>query len=216
MPLKEVFEINPNIHILLWEVTEKLSCLKEMYKNKGFNEIEHIDKIEKFSSENRKKEWLATRLLLYSWLKKTTRIVYDYYGKPSLFQSNDGLSISHSDKFIVVVVGKDRQVGIDIQKITPKIQNVAQRFLNEKEKNIPYLLNNTLKLTLYWCAKETIYKIHGKKMLSFSENIIIQNVNENESDFEAFLMLKDKEVQFKMYYFAIENFLIVWTEKEEL
>ena len=51
-----------------------------------------------FSSDQRKKEWLSTRLLLKSICGPDIRITRDNFNKPSLDGSNNKISISHSIK----------------------------------------------------------------------------------------------------------------------
>src|SRR3712207_8655610 len=49
--------------------------------------------------------------------------------------------------------------------------------------------NNLEKLCIYWCAKETLYKVHSEKQLDFRKNIKIEKFQNEGSSFN----LKDRK-----------------------
>jgi 4'-phosphopantetheinyl transferase EntD len=72
------------------------------------------------------------------------------------------ISISHSDRYAVAMAVWSRSCGIDLQKTTPQILRVADRFAEPAEmellrKALPDLAE-TQRLTLLWSAKEALKK----------------------------------------------------------
>src|SRR5690606_36591656 len=96
-------------------------------------------------------------------------ISYDENGKPYL---NNGLafSISHSGIYAAIIINKTG-CGIDIEKISPKVERIKHKFLNDTDLELIDSLDDyPLKiLTMYWCAKEALYKLYGNKKLIFKD-----------------------------------------------
>ena len=91
-----------NCTIAIWEITETLEELLQLS-----NTISTAD----FNTEKRKKEWLASRLLLND-INPNYSISYNAFGAPEL---NNGsfISISHSKGLVAIIISQ-RQVGLDI------------------------------------------------------------------------------------------------------
>ena len=128
-----------------------------------------------YKSEQRKIHWLSTQLLLRHLLnsKKKVEINYDQNGKPHLTDSMYEISISHSNKFVAIQLSKTC-AGIDIQQVTQKIKRIATKFMNAQEINSLEENNYIEQLHVYWGAKETLYKIYGKRALHFKKNLLIE------------------------------------------
>lgn len=95
--------------------------------------------------------------------------------KPLLNGSQFHFSVSHCGDYAAAIVSKNVLVGIDVELITPKIERVKNKFLGEEEINI--LPENTTKfLTLFWSAKEAMFKWYGKGKVDFKKNMIIDQV----------------------------------------
>jgi phosphopantetheinyl transferase len=73
---------------------------------------------------------------------------------------------------VAAQIHPDKPVGIDLEQPRPKLLTVMRRVLTDDE----WLdgANNLLKLCVYWCAKEALYKIYGKRSLVFTEQILIK------------------------------------------
>ena len=117
-------------------------------------------------------EWLAGRFLLHEMSNGKTCQV-DEYGKPFLMNSPMNVSISHSGEFAAVVLD-NATVGIDIQKITPRIKRIAHKFMRSEEQECLNELDFLEHLHVFWGAKEALYKAYGKKKLDFREHIIVE------------------------------------------
>ena len=156
MPIINKIE-SEKITILVWEIKETLEELITL--GKGIN-------ISNYTSEKRKKEHLASRLLVNE-IYPTKTIIYNEFGAPEL---NNGkhISISHS-KELVAVIFSNKKTGLDIEQISEKSLRLASKFVSAR--NLIKL--NKEKATLIWCLKEAIYKWHQKGSVDFIKDIII-------------------------------------------
>ena len=156
MPIINKIE-SEKITILVWEITETLEEIIALGEDIN---------TDNYTSEKRKKEHLASRLLVNE-ICPTKTIIYNEFGAPEL---NNGkhISISHSNELVTIIIS-DTKSGIDIEKISDKALRIASKFVSEK--NLIKL--NKEKATLIWCLKEAIYKWYQKGNVDFIKDIII-------------------------------------------
>jgi len=147
-----------NCKIALWEITETLDELLQ---------LSHVISTADLNTEKRKKEWIASRLLLKK-ISPNTTISYNEFGAPKLNNGNY-ISISHSKGLVAIIISQ-QQVGIDIEEISEKALRVSSKFISTN--NLKSL--TTEKATLIWCCKEAIYKWYQKGNIDFIKDIIIQ------------------------------------------
>jgi 4'-phosphopantetheinyl transferase EntD len=87
-------------------------------------------------------------------------------------------SISHCGNYAAAIASSKARVGIDIELETPRIQSIAPKFLSAGEKKMVEewagmdLMHLQL-LTLFWSAKEAIYKWHGSRQMDFKEHMYL-------------------------------------------
>lgn len=121
-------------------------------------------------------EWLAGRALLKHMVTESgltyEGIVKDEFGKPFLRNSDYQISISNSFPYVAAQIHPSKTVGIDLEQPRPKLFQVMKRVLTESEWHDG--ANNLRKLCVYWCAKEALYKIYGKRSLIFTEHILVK------------------------------------------
>ena len=119
-----------------------------------------------FNNEKRKKEYLASRLLLKD-IAPNTKITYNEYGAPKL-ENGEHISISHSKNLVAIIISKQK-VGMDIEQISEKSLRLSSKFISEKTRTTL----NKEKATLIWCLKEAVFKWHQKGKVDFIKDIII-------------------------------------------
>jgi 4'-phosphopantetheinyl transferase len=130
------------------------------------------------SSENFLKEILKKYHINYD-------IFYNEYGKPYIKNNPIYFNISNCDDYTVIVIS-DREVGVDIQKITIK-PTVIDKVCNDKEKS---LIKTEKDFTRLWVKKEAYVKCLGIG-LSYG----LKNVDTTK--------LKFKLKKYKNYYIGI-------------
>ena len=180
-----------NCTIAIWEITETLEELLQLS-----NTISTAD----FNAEKRKKEWIASRLLLNE-INPNYSISYNAFGAPEL--SNGGyISISHSKGLVAIIISQ-QQVGIDIEEISEKALRVSSKFISKN--NFKDLTAE--EATLIWCAKEAIYKWYQKGNIDFIKNIIIQPfLIEEKGEIKA----QCKNENLTLFYTKINSHFLVY------
>ena len=155
--------------ILVWELTESIEVLKSQLQLTESDRFE----FDKIVSKKRKLEFLGIRIALKTVIGKEILIEYDEGGKPHLSDKSFQISVSHSNKWIAVIVHPSKKVGIDIECPTDKIQKLYKRFLSPVEQKELSEGNDIPQLLIAWSAKEALYKIIGKESIDFANQLRI-------------------------------------------
>ena len=101
-------------------------------------------------------------------------------GKPILAESEFHFSLSHCDGFSAAILGKNAPVGIDVERINPRILRVETKFLNANEYELLSGCNEESRVvyaTLFWSIKETVFKWWGDGAVDFAEQIQIKKID---------------------------------------
>ena len=159
-------------------------------------------------------EWLASRTCVkhtVELLKHTYQgIEKDEHNNPYLSENQGFVSLSHTNEYAVAVVSLEEEVGIDIEKISDKLSRVAHRFLSESE--CLHAGDDLLKLCIYWCAKESLYKWYGKKNLSFKDNIYIEPFENTPTIVKGEIFIDEVlKTEHQLEVFYVEDYVITVT-----
>jgi phosphopantetheinyl transferase len=155
----------------LWNLTESETQLLDTFRL--IAPKTEIVNAGNFKNPSRKSEWIAVRLLLYELLNEVREINYDENRKPSISESYWDISISHTKGLVAVILSK-KMAGIDIEAISERVLKIEDKFLSEPEKQQLSKENRLESSLICWSAKETIYKIYGKKALDFKKDMCIK------------------------------------------
>ena len=201
MPFLKEFIINPNTKIKLWKLN-----LGEL----DYYELDEYDNnlIKAKKNQLVKEQFLAVRKILHLE-NPCYKIRYDESGKPFI-NSDLNISISHSKFMAAIVFSENNKAGIDIEHKENKIINIQNKFLNDSEKLENEYQYNVDYLTMIWTAKESIYKALGIKGVSFSDNIIIKDINKNKG-YGYYINGKEK-YKFDLIFFSIEDYIICYAQ----
>lgn len=170
MSLFSIREVGKTGKLGIWHITESLDELLRLKKFSG----KDLATLNSFAHEHRKKEWLVARILIEKLTgEKDLQIIYDEHSKPSLKGSKKYISLSHSHDLLAIILD-DADTGIDIELIKSKIERIKHKFMSDAELKALENEKQDEQLTVYWCAKESLYKLYGKKELTFKENLLIE------------------------------------------
>jgi len=210
MPLFIKENINGGI-LALWELTENPEVLTGMVKISP----EDRDTYEKFTNNRRKKEWLATRVLLREALHVNSAISYKNSGRPYLEDSSYNIGISHSSGFVALLAHKEKTPGVDIENINRSIEKVAPKFMSQDELNSCLIKEDKYsreKLFVHWSAKEAVFKMVPHSGIEFSSriNILPFNLNNSAGEIKAVYKHDNKQETIPLSYRFIKDNLLVW------
>ena len=193
-----------------WEISEDTGELLEWLNPRK----EELELFSNFRNEQRKKEWLAARLLLRQMAGPDARIKYTTRGKPILEGAEGYISISHTAGCVVIFLHPTCQPGIDIESVDRNVERPAKKFLSEGEL-IDCTVNGQLvnkELILRWCAKEAVFKMIPHSDIDFSNQIrcVVQTVTSSEGNFHAYFTESGNTVKLPLQYKLIGNLVVVW------
>lgn len=171
MPLYKTIHVNEFTNVLIWDIQESLEVLSHQIELTENSQ----NRINSMKSEVHQRGFLSIRHLLTKVGYSDADLYYDEFGKPYLKNGNY-ISISHSFRFSAIIISKKDPVGIDIEMQRDKIVKIAHKFTPIDEyKTIANHHALVSKLTIVWGAKESLYKIYGKKQLRFLDHIDIDD-----------------------------------------
>lgn len=178
------------------------------------NETEGND-ILSIKNEVLRRQKMAGRVLLKTVLGETGKLEYNEHGKPLLKSHEFDISFSHCKDRVALMLS-NKTAGIDIQDIGPKIRRIVHKFMNIPELNSLKEENYETHATLYWCAKEALYKAYGERQLIFTDNIIIEPFSfENaKGNFKGTIKRSGSERNFILNYKIIDSFALVYIVNE--
>ena len=204
MPVVFNKEIDDQSILSVWKIEE---TEEELLASLQLKQHE-LDVIATLSAGKRALHWLATRVLLRNMLNTTAYIDcrMDEHGKPYLVNSDLHISLSHSYDYAAVIISKGKQVGVDIEMIKMKIKSIKHKFLSDVELAQKQIGDNINGLYVCWCAKEAIYKWHGKKELEFKRDIHIKPFKlRDEGDLMAVVALPEGTRELEVNYFKTDD-----------
>ena len=170
MPLILIQEIIPGIRIALWKPEENVEELGSILGHTPLYTSIQTSCI----AEKRKIEKLISRHLTNLLQGRECEIKYHNNGKPYLESPSEHISISHTQNCIAVAVS-DRPVGIDVEKIAPKVLGLKKKFLNDAEIDAINPNNELIHTLLLWSAKESVFKRMNATGVDFKKDIHIEN-----------------------------------------
>ena len=164
------------------------------------------------TNSNKRLEFLAARVLLQNllgqWNLLYKGLTKDDFGKPFLVGYDFQISLTHSYPYVAAVIDRTRNVGIDLEQPKEKLLRVAPRVMSREE--LMDAGNDLTKHCIYWCAKEALVKIHGKKDLTFAENLVIAPFSiKKEGELIGRIIVNKTETAIPLQYFVHESFVVV-------
>ena len=195
MPLFNSLDFNSN-KLLLWEITESENELKKILDLSD----SIYSRLIKIRSNAQRRQFLAIQKLLKLLKIENRHLFYDSNGKPKLL-NDQHISISHSFNYGGVVVSASK-VGLDIEKLRPKILSISKKFISHLELNL--IQDKSIEnITKVWTIKEAVFKAFGYSGIDFKENILIESVN-MEFDRAKVKIYKNDTIEY--YNIEITNF----------
>ena len=205
--LKKELEESKTV-IAVWQITETEDELKEMTSTPT-DEMEEISFIQ---SESQRKQRLAVRALLNTLFDEKVYLSHHDNGKPYLENNPTNISITHTEKYVAVILHEDQDCGIDVESLDRDFSAVEKKALSEDEiDDLPDEKRNE-QLAIYWCAKEAIFKLLSLYSVDFAEQIEVDRFRyRGEGELEAtFVDKDDDEQEFNLEYMTFDRHVLVW------
>ncbi len=179
----------------VWKVTET-------YFPVALNESS-LKRLEGMKREDHRQGFLAIRMLLEKAGLSDRDVFYDAHGQPFL-EDGRHISISHSHKFAALYTGI-QAYGIDIEKISPKIQKAASYFI--RNEVIP-ARSELQTLIVIWTVKEAIYKLSHSRPLSFLTDLHVHPFDLSAGSGTATSVFPGWEKEFLFQFERVEDYIL--------
>ncbi|GEO06438.1 siderophore biosynthesis protein [Adhaeribacter aerolatus] len=213
MALLNIREINPATYLGFWEISETAESLRNALQDLTSCQLV----IPEFASASRQKQWLSSRILVYTLLQNFTAAYFPLQtsaaGKPIFPEEKYQVSITHSHTLVGVILAKGHKVGIDIEIISPKVMRVVDKFMCGPE--IEDAGGNLEKTLVYWSAKETLYKLYSKKKLIFKDHLLVEPFAlHNTGALTTLVKTPGTENTFTVYYEHLNGYILTYCVSE--
>lgn len=200
MPLFLNEEIFPDVKLGIWAISESSDDFWALspYVESSRSEFNAL-----YKSEQRKCEVLAVRLLIKEIIGDNVQLLHQDNGKPYL-SSGMNISISHTRGFAVIIVSHSKQVSVDIEYFSNRIERIRSKFMRDDEN-----ASSQVKLLMHWCAKETMYKLFPEDNLTFNKmQLLSVDGNDSTGIITAKNIFRNRNVS--VYYRTFCNCLLTY------
>ena len=210
MALYLIKDLDDDYHSRLgvWQITESESELRSLTSIPS-DELEEISYIK---SESLRKQKLAVRALLDAMFDDKVYLSHHDNGKPYIENCATNISITHTDRYVAVILNETEEVGIDCESLDRDFSAVEKKALSEDEIDDLDDDRRNEQLAIYWCAKEAVFKKVSRYNVDFAEQIEVEEFNlRGEGELEATFIHKDGyEEDMELEYMTFDRHVLVW------
>jgi len=201
-------ELENEATIAVWQITETEDELRAL-SSVPSDELEEISFIR---SESLRRQRLAVRALLSELFEDKVYLSHHDNGKPYLENMVTNISITHTEKYVAVILHDEEDVGIDIECQDRDFSAVEKKALSEDEIEDLDEDKKNEQLAIYWCAKEAIFKRISAYNVDFAEQIEVERFRpKGEGVLDATFIHKDGyEEEFELEYMTFDRHVLVW------
>ena len=192
----------------VWQITETEEELTRL----SATPTDEMEEISFIKSESLRKQRLAVRALLNALFDEKVYLSHHDNGKPYLENNAVNISITHTEKYVAVILHEEDDCGIDIESLDRDFSAVEKKALSEDEIEDLEEEKRNEQLAIYWCAKEAIFKLLSRYNVDFAEQIEIERFRpRGEGELEAtFIDKNEDEQEFDLEYMTFDRHVLVW------
>lgn len=206
----ETIEASRGRVLALWHVREDESTLAAYL---GEEAPENV------TNPQKRLEWLAGRVLVKEALQTLglpyRGIVKDAFGKPFPADHDYQLSLTHSFPYAAVLLDAHQPVGIDLEQPKEKLLRIAPRMFHPTE--LADAGTDLVKLCIYWCAKEALVKVYGKKDLTFAKSLLVAPFSRKTGgEIVGSIIVDSQERVIPLCYTVTPDFVMVFSKATTL
>lgn len=216
MPLVYQQNINATSRIAVWHITEGEDFFLATVPVQ--REIKHWHK---------RLQHLAGRLLLKELYPEfpVEMIQVAETRKPFLENEPFHFSISHCGDYAAAMVSKTHRVGVDVELLNTKIEQIQHKFTSDEELKIFTITGfaniqssiparpaggfNIQSLTLCWSIKESVFKWWGRGEVDFKKDIVLKSLSGSPEQGVVHCIFRN-EFELDIHYLFFNNNFLTW------
>ena len=189
----------------IWKIKESSEELLSLLQNRE----EYLSPLEQLRTEQRRREWLACRVLLQALMGRPAFIAYRPNGAPYLPGSSWHISISHTKGYAAVLLQDRPAAGIDIEYRSERVRKIRSRFMNPEEEAGIDKEHETEHLLLHWCAKETLFKMIGEEEVDLLRHLHVHPFPyAEEGSFTVCETRTEEGTAYRLNYLVTSDFVL--------
>ena len=130
--------------------------------------------------------------------------------KPYLENEPYHFSISHCGDYAAAIVSRHYRVGVDVERVNPKIDVLRKKFLSEAEMKLLHEqcpMDTVYGLTLCWSVKESVFKWWGRGSVDFKRGMVLQSITGDATEVRVSIRFKNETLLHIHYLSFNDNFL---------
>ncbi|HHU01001.1 4'-phosphopantetheinyl transferase family protein [Xiashengella succiniciproducens] len=160
----------------------------------------------------RRREWIASRLLIQELNGATAEIVHAEDGRPTLASMDLHVSITHTRGYAGVLLSPKGPIGIDIEYPSERLVKLSDRFVNDFEAAQMNGINKQTGCALIWCSKEAVFKALDQPGLLFKEEVEVEGLSGMpEGMLKARVKRDNFETKLDLNYIVSPDYYLVWS-----
>lgn len=190
----------------IWRIEESVEALLALL-DRPEEQAEFLSKVQ---AEGRRRERLATRVLMKQLLGGEPRVAYRPSGAPFLLDQPGYVSVSHTRDYAAVIFGA-LPTGIDIEYRSDRVLRIRSRFMTEEEEQGIDPVHTVEHLLLHWCAKETLFKLIDQEKVDFQAHLHVHPFPYAESGYFTVSENRTPDDQtFRLAYQVAPDYVLTW------
>jgi len=201
-------KLSNKAEIGVWQITETEEELIRLSSTPS----DEMEEISYLRSESMRKQRLAVRALLNVLFDEKVYLSHHDNGKPYIENDATNISITHTEKYVAVILHPTEDVGIDVESLDRDFTAVEKKALSEDEIDDLDDEKRNEQLAIYWCAKEAIFKLVSVYNVDFAEQIEVEHFHpKGEGELEATFVDKEgDEEEYDLEYMTFDRHVLVW------
>lgn len=191
MPMVYQQNINPYTKLGVWYIREE-----EIFFN-------NVPLQRSITHQHKRLQHLAGRFLLKELYPEFPYELIKIADTRKPFLENEAyhFSISHCGDYAAVMVSTHNRVGVDVERISMKVDKVKHKFLSAGEQELVNNIQAASKnesytfLTMAWSIKEALFKWYGAGELDFIDDMHIEEMYFDNNNGRATCMITKGKTQ---------------------
>ncbi len=205
MPLCLSKALRENTQLTAWQIDESMDQLGSLLPH-GLKDS---------GPRPHHRHWLASRIALGTIFPSLSiTLSKDENNKPSLIVDEEAwfISISHSFDKAAVIVSPLLPVALDLERLDSRIERVQHKFIGDVESQFVVDAYRREMLTVIWSAKETMYKLYGKKEVDFQKELKIEPFGWDPAGFSlsATLEKQGNKLNATVEVLVQDDYVVTW------
>lgn len=173
---------------------------------------EQADFLRRVTAEGRRRERLASRVLLKQLMGEEPQVAYRSSGAPFLVDQPLYVSITHTKGYAAVILSPS-PTGIDIEYRSDRVLRIRSRFMTQEEERGIDPAHEVEHLLIHWCAKETLFKLIDQEEVDFLTHLHVHPFPyADHGSFQVSECRTSQSQTFQLAYQVTSDYVLTWLD----